>query len=218
VIRADGQQSDFRREAASDFLEAVEVGAVAGMINPAALMFEHESAVAAMMIVQRACAPVLAWRERDLPILVRKLFPPLQFNHALEPKVAAPDPRRPTASRRSSDAANGGALACGKLVEVRMRQQHEINRRQMFDLETRTLDPFQQEKPVREVRINQDVQVIELNQKRSVADPGEGDFDFASTSERQAVYARRCAASARLFQTISRKKVPGLKCFEGVNP
>ena len=70
-------------------------------------------------------------------------------------------------------------LAQGRLVEmieVRVRQQHHVNRRQVFDPEPRALDALQPEKPVRKIRINQHVQVRELDQEGGVADPGDGDF------------------------------------------
>ena len=35
---------------------------------------------------------------------------------------------------------------------------------------------FKQKKPVREVRVNEDVQIRELDQKGGVADPGDGDL------------------------------------------
>ena len=75
MIRADGQQRDFGRDAAANFFEAVKVGAVAGVINAAALMFQNKSAVAAMLIAQGARAPMFAGREGDLPIVVAKNFP-----------------------------------------------------------------------------------------------------------------------------------------------
>ena len=55
MIRADGQQRDFRRKFSADFLEAVEIRAVAGVINFPALMLQHKSAVAAMT-GRAACA------------------------------------------------------------------------------------------------------------------------------------------------------------------
>ena len=63
-----------------------------------------------------------------------------------------------------------------EMIEMRVRQQHHINRRQVFDLQTRPLDTFQQEKPVRKVRIDQDIQIGELEEKRGVANPGYGDL------------------------------------------
>jgi len=90
------------------------------------------------------------------------------------------------------------------MVEVRMRQQHEINRRQMFDLETRTLDPFQQENQFAKFGSTRTYSHEIESENESVADPGEGDFVLTSTSERQAVYARRCARQQGL-PNISRK-------------
>src|ERR1017187_437499 len=68
VIRADGQQRDLWRELPADFLEAVEKRAVARVINFPALMLQNETAVAAMLVVQRSRAPMFAGRERHLPI------------------------------------------------------------------------------------------------------------------------------------------------------
>jgi hypothetical protein len=48
---------------------------------------------------------------------------------------------------------------------VRVRQQHEIDRWQILDATPGALDAFQEKDPVREVRINEHVQVIELNQE-----------------------------------------------------
>ena len=63
-----------------------------------------------------------------------------------------------------------------KMIEMGVGQQHHINGRQIFYSQTRPLDSFQQEKPVREVGIDQNVQIGELEEKRSVANPGYGDL------------------------------------------
>src|SRR5204863_2026775 len=56
------------------------------------------------------------------------------------------------------------------------REQHEVNRRQIFDPAARALDSLQQKKPVREIRIDEHVQIIELHEERRVANPGDGDL------------------------------------------
>ena len=63
-----------------------------------------------------------------------------------------------------------------KMIEMRVRQQHQVNRRQVADFQAGTFDAFQEEQPVRKIRINQHVQVRELDQKRRVTDPGDGDL------------------------------------------
>jgi len=66
---------------------------------------------------------------------------------------------------------------------MRMRKEHEIDRREVPEFETGTLDPLQQEKPVRKIRIDQHIQVVELHQKRSMANPGDGHLAGAQFGE-----------------------------------
>jgi hypothetical protein len=63
-----------------------------------------------------------------------------------------------------------------KMVEMGMGEQEEIDGGEMLDFEPGSFDPFEEEDPVREVRIDQDIEIIELGEERCVADPGEGDL------------------------------------------
>src|ERR1039458_8175065 len=90
MIRANRQQRDFRREPPANFLEAVEIRAVARVINFAALMFEQETAVTPVAVTQRARTPMPARREGHLPIALRKAFPPIQFDDARKTEVLRP--------------------------------------------------------------------------------------------------------------------------------
>ena len=68
-----------------------------------------------------------------------------------------------------------------EVIKVGVRQQHEIDRWQVLNLQAGTLDALEQEQPVREVRIHQNVQVRELDQKGSMPDPRDGNltgFEF----------------------------------------
>lgn len=175
VIRADRQQGDFGRDAAADFFEAVEVGAVAGVIDAAALVFQNESAVAAVLVAQGAGAPMFAGREGDGPVVVRETFPPFEFNDALEAEVQREVADAPghDADFRMRQSANGWFV---KMIEVRVREQDEVNRRQVLDFQAGAFDAFEKEKPVGEIRVDEDVQVGELHEERGVPDPGDGDF------------------------------------------
>src|SRR5438093_5542940 len=84
MISANRQQGDLRRAGLPNFLETVEISAVAGVVNPAALVLQHEAAVTPMMISERAGSPVFARGQRHLPTGVREAFPPFQFDHAPE--------------------------------------------------------------------------------------------------------------------------------------
>jgi len=174
-VRSDRQQRDLRFELLADLFEAVEISAVARVINFPALMLQHKSAVTAMAVVQRPRAPMFARRERHLPVALRKAFPMLQLDDARKAEIV----------REIADAARHDAdfwmwqfpqRRLVKMIEVRVRQQHEVNRRQIFYLHAGALDAFQEKKPVREIRVDQHVQVRELDEKRRVADPGDGDL------------------------------------------
>src|SRR5687767_9182874 len=54
-----------------------------------------------------------------------------------------------------------------------MREQNQIYRRQIRNLQPGTLDSFQEKKPVGKVGIDQNIQIVELNQERGVANPGQ---------------------------------------------
>ena len=145
-----------------DVLEAVKIGAVARVINSPALILQDEPAVTAMVIVQRARAPVLAGREGDLPIALRKTLPPFQLDDACEAEVLGQiaDAPRHHADFRTRQAAQRRFV---EMIEVRMRQQHQINPRQVPDFQAGTLDALQEEQPVRKIRVNQNVQVRKLD-------------------------------------------------------
>ena len=115
-----------------------------------------------MLIVQRARAPVPAWRECDLPIALRKTLPPVQLDDAREAEVLGQiaDAPRHHADFRRRQAAQRRFV---EMIEMRVRQQHQINPRQVPNLEAGPLDAFQEEQPVRKVRINQNVQIRELD-------------------------------------------------------
>lgn len=61
-----------------------------------------------------------------------------------------------------------------KMIEVRVRQENKIDRREMADLYTCAFDAFQKEEPVRKIWIDENVEIVELNEERRVPDPGDG--------------------------------------------
>jgi len=124
------------------------------------------------MVVQRPRTPVFARRERDLPVLLRKTFPPVQLHDAREAELfcEVADAPRHEADFRGRQPAQRRLV---KMVEVRVRQQHQINRWQILHTQAGTLEPLEQEQPVREVRVHQHIQVIELDEERRMADPSQ---------------------------------------------
>ena len=62
---------------------------------------------------------------------------------------------------------------------MRMRHEYEVNRRQVMDFEARPFQSFDDLEPFRPNRIDQDVDLVRLDEKRSVADPRNADLTFA---------------------------------------
>src|ERR1051326_4068924 len=126
-----------------------------------------------MIVVQGAGAPMFAGRQSDPPIRVRKTLPGLQLDHSPETKVMGQITDTPGQHGYfwRWQFSQGGFM---EMVEMRMREQDQVDRRQVADSQPGALDPFQKEKPVGEIRIDQDIQVAELHQERSVPDPGQG--------------------------------------------
>ena len=58
------------------------------------------------------------------------------------------------------------------MIEVRVSHEHEIDRRQMVNVKPRLLQSFDHAEPHRPNRIDQNVGVVRLNQKRRMTDPG----------------------------------------------
>lgn len=172
-IGTDRQQGYLRAAKFADLLEAVEIGGVAGVENPPALVFQHESAIAAVFIVESSRAPVFARCHRDPPVASRKTLPPFQFDDALEAQIVRQFAHAPRhhSDPRMREAPQGRFV---EVIEMGMCQQHKIDRRQMIQFQPRTLDPLQQEEPVRKVRIDQDIQIVELNEKRRMPNPRQG--------------------------------------------
>ncbi len=175
IVGANGQKGDFGRAGAADFPEAAEIGAVAGVIEAAALVFEDEPAVAAMVVMECSCAPMFGGGQSDAPIAVREAFPPLKFDDATKTEVGrevAHSPRHDGDLGRK-EAAEGWLM---KMIEMGVGQQYEIDWREVLDFKACAADSFYQEEPIGEIGVDEDVQIRELSQKRGMADPGQCDL------------------------------------------
>lgn len=182
VIGADGQQRNFRRHSAADFFEPMKVGTVTRVVDAAALMFQYEAAVAAVPVAQRAGAPVFAGSECDFPVVVGKCFPPFEFNNALEAQVEREIADTPG---HDADFRVRQAAQCGfvEMIKMGVSQENEVNGRKVLQFEAGAFDAFQKKKPVGEIRVDENIQIRELKQERSVADPGDGDLACSEFGE-----------------------------------
>jgi|SRR5437016_3001378 len=65
-----------------------------------------------------------------------------------------------------------------EMIEMRVGHKDEIDFRQMMNLKSGPLQSFDHLQPFRPVRVDQDIDLVRLQQKRSVSDPGETNFAF----------------------------------------
>ena len=115
-----------------------------------------ETAKASMRIVEHACSPVVAWRQRDLYFPYAQRFPRRQFVNAFEAKIVHQIPN----AVWYDDGLPRGNSAQGspvQVVEMGVRHQHKIDRGQMLQGKPRTSNTFDDLQPERPDRIHQDV-------------------------------------------------------------
>src|SRR6476646_1439984 len=65
------------------------------------------------------------------------------------------------------------------MIEMRVGHEDEIDFRQMMDFEPRLLQTLDHFQPLRPDRVDQQIELVRLNEKRRVPDPGDADFALA---------------------------------------
>src|SRR5580658_5638502 len=183
IVGANGEQGEFGSEAASDFAEAGEVGGVAGVIDGVFAGLENEAAVAAVRIFQNARAPVARRHMRYRQVAVTRSFPPVQFDDLGKAEIGDQvrnmrrnDDRRGNPTRAQIVLHQGAQRRAMKVIEVGVRNQHEIDGRQIGDAQAWTAQAFQDEKPAREIGVDHDALPADLHEETGVADEGDAEF------------------------------------------
>jgi hypothetical protein len=108
---------------------------------------------------------------------MRKAFPGLQLDHAIKPEIVGQVAHTP---RHHANLWGWQFAECRpvKMIEMSVGEQDEIDRRQVADAAAGAFDSLQKEKPVGEIGIDENVQVAELNEKRSVTNPSQRNVSF----------------------------------------
>src|SRR5436190_18423855 len=65
-----------------------------------------------------------------------------------------------------------------EVIKMGMRNEDKINRRQMMNFKARELKPFDDLEPFRPDRVDQDIDVVSLNEKRGMTNPGNAYLAF----------------------------------------
>ena len=193
VVGPDGQQRHVDRMPRADFPEALEIRRVAAVENRAPADLDDEPAEAAVRIMQHPRAPVMRRRERDFRRSALVALPVMQLMHAAKAEVMHQISHLERHHDRLIRRHPAQRLAV-EVVKVRVRHEHEVDRRQVVEPQPRMLHPLENLQPLRPVRIDEQILLARLDEKRGVTRPGDADFTLAEFGE----IRRRVPARPRL--------------------
>ena len=88
VVGADGHECDVWGVVFANFLEAVEVGAIAAVEDLALTGVDHVATVIAVGVVEVACTPVVAWGVGDVQVIEAEGVPDGHFVDGFEPEFS----------------------------------------------------------------------------------------------------------------------------------
>ena len=162
IVSADRQKGDLDVVTFANFLEAFEVGGIAAMKNRAAIRADDETAEAAMSVGEKTRAPMMRRRERDAKRTELDCLPFVEFVHDIEPEPVD----QTTDPDRNDDwliGRNGAERASIEMIEMRVSDENEIDRRQMMKVYARFLEALDHAQPHRPNRIDENVRVMRLN-------------------------------------------------------
>jgi len=105
------------------------------------------------------------------PIKLHDLFKP-QVRYQIENMVWHDDAWR-LAAKPASFLGNRAQRVAMQMVEVRMRNQHQVNRREIANADARLAQPLQNKKPASKIRIDHHVLTADLHQEAGVSNEGQ---------------------------------------------
>ena len=189
IVGPDWEQRDFDVVALADFLKSRKVSAVAAVKNRAAIYMNHKAAKSAMKIGEKPRAPVMTGCERNLQAVEGHALPVVQLVHDMESKVVneRADADRDDNGLIRSDSPQGSPV---QMIEMGVCYQHQIDFRQMMQFDSRLLQPLDHLQPFRPIRVDQNISIVSLNEKRGMPNPGDAKLtrpDFGKT--RYSVFA-----------------------------
>jgi hypothetical protein len=97
-----------------------------------------------------------------------------------------------------------------EVIEVRVRQEDEVDRRKIGEFQSRSPQPLQEKQPIGKVRIDQDVEIRELNQEGGMTDPRDGDLSVRQLWKDRFLGCPRAPRQQRLPYHVMEKR-PGIE-------
>ncbi len=139
IIRTNWQQRDLGTKALSDFMEAIEVGGIASVVNGVLAMRDDVATESAVHIANDTSTPVPGGRMGNGQAAMVMCLPPLEFDDLAETEignqianVTGDDKGRglPQAAAVTCDRTQGGTM---EVVEMSVGNQHDVDPRQITD-------------------------------------------------------------------------------------
>jgi hypothetical protein len=127
--------------------------------------------------MQHARAPVVAGSELHFGRPDGARLPVIQFMHAMESQIVheISDIKGDDDRLLFRHGTKGFAV---EMIEVGVRDQHEVNVRKIVDLQPRHFHALHDLQPVRPVRVDQHVEAACPDQKRRVSNPSDANLPF----------------------------------------
>ena len=146
IIRADREQRDVDLETVADFFEAREISGVPAVKNGPVAGADDEPAKAAVLIGQKAGPPMVGRRERNFEGAEPNPLPFFEFMDDIKSEAMhqIPDPNWDNDRLIGGNRAESAPI---EMIEMRVRHEHEINRRQMMDMKAGIFQAFDHFQP-----------------------------------------------------------------------
>src|SRR6185437_10475587 len=175
-IGADGQQGSLGNEATADLAETREVARVSGVIDRVRSVAENVTAEAAVRVVEDASSPMLRGRHGDfdasdfcgLPPVERANFGETERQDEVVNAVGNDGDGRPAGELPglADDLPERGEV---EVIHVGVGEQDSINGREIFDAHAGLAKAMDEDEPVGEDRVNDEIEAAELEQERGVS-------------------------------------------------
>ncbi len=174
-IGTDRQQGRADVITFADISKTLEVGTVPAVIKTGMRRVDQEAAKAAMDIVNHPRSPVVGGSEDNFRIPHPVGIPVI---HLADFREVHP-PHQPSHSGGNEHRLSIGNAPQGRTVQVikvSVSHQHQINLREIDQVQTGMACPLHRSMPHRPVGINDQIQFWRANEKGGVTDPGHLDF------------------------------------------
>ena len=164
LVSADGKEGNFDRQPLTDFCEALEPCTVAAVKNRPSCVLNMETTKSSVAIVEQAGSPMSRWGQSDFQIAHLEALPLAKLLDTVETKAVnkSADMFGDDNGLVAGNSAEGFAI---QVVEMGMGYQHEVDRRQIMNFDSRLADAFDDFEPLRPVWVDEDAVLGGLNEK-----------------------------------------------------